>query len=97
MVYAVKKVLLRKRRKALNARVMREVTTLSRLSHPHIVRYFQAWLEELPADAWSEGENSESEEDSSEEDMTETQGTKGGKRRNRGGGAVAESFIYRHS
>ena len=29
-------------------RVLREVATLSRLQHPHIVRYFQSWLEDVP-------------------------------------------------
>ena len=26
---------------------MREVQTLSRLNHQHIIRYYQAWLEEV--------------------------------------------------
>lgn len=30
-------------------RIMREVTTLSRLQHPHVVRYFQAWIEATPS------------------------------------------------
>lgn len=29
-----------------NSRILREVSALSRLSHPHIVRYYQAWIEE---------------------------------------------------
>lgn len=29
-----------------NSRILREVSALSRLSHPHIVRYYQSWIEE---------------------------------------------------
>jgi len=29
-----------------NKKILREVTTLSRLHHEYVVRYFQAWFEE---------------------------------------------------
>ncbi|KAK9831407.1 hypothetical protein WJX81_002476 [Elliptochloris bilobata] len=53
--YAVKKILMQAASPAARARLMREVSTLARLHHPGIVRYFQAWCEapsgEGPADA----------------------------------------------
>ncbi|OMO57620.1 hypothetical protein CCACVL1_25734 [Corchorus capsularis] len=41
--YAVKKIRLKD--KNLPDRILREVATLSRLQHQHVVRYYQAWLE----------------------------------------------------
>jgi translation initiation factor 2-alpha kinase 4 len=43
--YAVKKVLLDSWDRKANGKILREVTTLSRLHHQHVVRYFQAWIE----------------------------------------------------
>eukprot|EP00250_Pteridium_aquilinum_P002999 c132_g2_i1 orf=137-1987(+) len=43
--YAMKKIRLTDKSPALNKRILREVTTLSRLQHHHIVRYYQAWFE----------------------------------------------------
>ena len=43
--YAVKKIPLDTGSPAAHSRIMREVATLSRLQHPHVVRYFQAWCE----------------------------------------------------
>lgn len=43
--YAVKKVLLDSWDQKANGKILREVTTLSRLHHQHVVRYFQAWIE----------------------------------------------------
>lgn len=34
----------------LDRKLMREVTTLSRLTHPHVVRYFNAWIEDGAVD-----------------------------------------------
>eukprot|EP01113_Clastostelium_recurvatum_P042340 TRINITY_DN6857_c0_g1_i2.p1 TRINITY_DN6857_c0_g1~~TRINITY_DN6857_c0_g1_i2.p1 ORF type:complete len:1461 (+),score=371.59 TRINITY_DN6857_c0_g1_i2:29-4411(+) len=42
--YAIKKIRL-DRDQTLNNRILREVLTLSRLHHQHIVRYYQAWIE----------------------------------------------------
>ena len=46
--YAVKKIAMgaRERENGLDRKIRREVTTISRLLHKHIVRYFAAWVEE---------------------------------------------------
>ncbi|GAA0140422.1 non-receptor serine/threonine protein kinase [Lithospermum erythrorhizon] len=43
--YAVKMILLKDKRPPVNDRILREVATLSRLQHQHVVRYYQAWFE----------------------------------------------------
>nr|DAD25236.1 TPA_asm: hypothetical protein HUJ06_026700 [Nelumbo nucifera] len=43
--YAVKKIRLKDRSLPVNNRILREVATLSRLQHQHVVRYYQAWIE----------------------------------------------------
>ncbi|PON88675.1 Tyrosine-protein kinase [Trema orientale] len=43
--YAVKKIQLKDKILPLNDRILREVATLSRLQHQHVVRYYQAWFE----------------------------------------------------
>ncbi|KAK4527073.1 hypothetical protein GAYE_SCF34G4994 [Galdieria yellowstonensis] len=53
-IYALKRVALTE--KLLQERhILREVTTLSRLSHPHVVRYHHAWLENEEDRAEEEG------------------------------------------
>ena len=42
--YAIKKIQMTED-VTLNAKLLREVSTLSRLEHPSVVRYFQAWVE----------------------------------------------------
>lgn len=44
-VYAVKKILLHHSKVSQNRKLRREVTTISSMTHKHIVRYFQAWVE----------------------------------------------------
>jgi len=51
-IYAIKKVILESEQgqlakigKAENAKLRREVTTISRMTHKNIVRYYQAWVE----------------------------------------------------
>ncbi|TYH49683.1 hypothetical protein ES332_D10G153100v1 [Gossypium tomentosum] len=43
--YAVKKIRLKDKNLPVNDRILREVATLSRLQHQHVVRYYQAWFE----------------------------------------------------
>ncbi|RAL54983.1 hypothetical protein DM860_013679 [Cuscuta australis] len=43
--YAVKKIRMKDKNPPLNDHILREVTTLSRLQHQHVVRYYQAWFE----------------------------------------------------
>ncbi|XP_060216255.1 eIF-2-alpha kinase GCN2 isoform X2 [Lycium barbarum] len=43
--YAMKKIRLKDKILPLNDRILREVATLSRLQHQHVVRYYQAWFE----------------------------------------------------
>lgn len=43
--YAVKKIPLKDKSLQINDRILREVATLSRLQHQHVVRYYQAWYE----------------------------------------------------
>ena len=63
--YAVKRILLSSALPySAYQRIMREVTTLSRLQHPHVVRYFQAWIETHHPSADAIDDRSDSEEDS---------------------------------
>ncbi|ONK57837.1 uncharacterized protein A4U43_C09F4700 [Asparagus officinalis] len=43
--YAVKKIRLKDKDVHVNEKILREVATLSRLQHQHVVRYYQAWFE----------------------------------------------------
>ncbi|KAG6609290.1 PEK/GCN2 protein kinase [Phytophthora cinnamomi] len=61
-LYAVKKVKLDLDDKTMKKKILREVKTISRMQHRHIVRYFQAWIE------GESGMSSDDEEDSSLED-----------------------------
>jgi hypothetical protein len=62
-----------------NRKMLREVTTVSRLYHRHIVRYYQAWLEGGSGsgavsedDDDDEGSDDDSEEWTSDEDTQES-------------------------
>ncbi|XP_038986780.1 eIF-2-alpha kinase GCN2 isoform X4 [Phoenix dactylifera] len=43
--YAVKRIRLKDKNPYVNEKILREVATLSRLQHQHVVRYYQAWVE----------------------------------------------------
>jgi hypothetical protein len=45
LTYAIKKIKLNKKDPHSRKKIIREVTTIARLHHQHIVRYFQAWIE----------------------------------------------------
>ncbi|KAH8663991.1 serine/threonine-protein kinase gcn2 [Xylariales sp. PMI_506] len=55
-IYAIKKIKTRAAKNVSDA--LKEVTTFSALSHPAIVRYYDAWIEELPDSTDTEGETS---------------------------------------
>ncbi|TKY67456.1 serine/threonine-protein kinase GCN2 [Spatholobus suberectus] len=50
--YAVKKIHLKD--KSMPDRILREVATLSRLQHQHVVRYYQAWFETGVSDSYGD-------------------------------------------
>ncbi|KAK4286606.1 hypothetical protein QN277_003135 [Acacia crassicarpa] len=52
--YAVKKIRLNDKSMPINDRILREVATLSRLQHQHVVRYYQAWFETGIADSYAD-------------------------------------------
>ncbi|KAG4084045.1 Serine/threonine-protein kinase [Neocallimastix lanati (nom. inval.)] len=62
-VYAIKKVKLDPKDSEYNKKILREVTTLSRLHHEYVVRYYQAWFEEADGNEYSDSEEEEEEED----------------------------------
>jgi hypothetical protein len=47
-LYAIKKIRMTSHSPLSYARIMREVATLSRLQHPHVVRYFQVRVAAAP-------------------------------------------------
>lgn len=48
--------------------MLREVTTLSRLHHQHVVRYYQAWIERADFTSMAVGDGDDSDEDDDDED-----------------------------
>lgn len=72
-IYAIKKISQRASRTLTTT--LKEVLTLSRLSHPAIVRYYDAWIEQVPDTSENDGDTSteglqtgSDESDESEED-----------------------------
>lgn len=57
-IYAVKKIDLNARNNAVGNKIQREVTTISRLIHKNIVRYYAAWIEQYEATNKRQGVNS---------------------------------------
>ncbi|KAG0039161.1 hypothetical protein BGZ82_009421 [Podila clonocystis] len=73
--YAIKKIKLDPKDNATNRKILREVTTLSRLHHQFVVRYFTTWFEDANGASWNDnksdfGSDSDSEEESEEEDLS---------------------------
>ncbi|KAH9257710.1 hypothetical protein BASA81_004168 [Batrachochytrium salamandrivorans] len=64
MIYAVKQIRLPKNNDEAMRKTRNEVTTLARLIHPHIVRYFMSWLE----DSSTNNQEESSDDDGEEED-----------------------------
>eukprot|EP01113_Clastostelium_recurvatum_P031909 TRINITY_DN4036_c0_g1_i1.p1 TRINITY_DN4036_c0_g1~~TRINITY_DN4036_c0_g1_i1.p1 ORF type:complete len:1747 (-),score=472.23 TRINITY_DN4036_c0_g1_i1:17-5257(-) len=74
--YAIKKIRSSSSGQTLTQRMLREVTTLSRLHHRYVVRYYQAWIEKVDetttedvGTALSDEEGSYSDDDSDVEDL----------------------------
>jgi translation initiation factor 2-alpha kinase 4 len=44
-IYAIKKIKFGRTDTLFMQKLLREVTTLSRLHHQHVVRYYQAWID----------------------------------------------------
>jgi eukaryotic translation initiation factor 2-alpha kinase 4 len=69
MIYAIKKITLRSQ--ATLSEVLKEVRLLSQSSHPAVVRYYNAWYEELPEFSDTEGDTS-TEDLNTEEESRDT-------------------------
>ncbi|KAJ2793675.1 eukaryotic translation initiation factor 2-alpha kinase, partial [Coemansia guatemalensis] len=61
--YAIKKIKLDARDTEGNKKIFREVTTLSRLHHQNVVRYYTTWVEDMDASMHMEGIPEEDSED----------------------------------
>eukprot|EP01125_Pyxidicula_operculata_P015152 TRINITY_DN5117_c1_g1_i1.p1 TRINITY_DN5117_c1_g1~~TRINITY_DN5117_c1_g1_i1.p1 ORF type:complete len:1656 (+),score=455.46 TRINITY_DN5117_c1_g1_i1:21-4988(+) len=69
-IYAIKKIKFRRTDDKYMSKVLREVVTLSRLRHDHVVRYYQAWIDE-GSDHYNDNKqllNEEDEDDYFDED-----------------------------
>ncbi|KAF9926747.1 hypothetical protein FBU30_003741 [Linnemannia zychae] len=72
--YAIKKIKLDPKDNVTNRKILREVTTLSRLHHQFVVRYFTTWFEDANSGTWSKNKSNsddDSEEDDDDEDSDE--------------------------
>uniref|UniRef100_A0A1I7YLX8 non-specific serine/threonine protein kinase n=1 Tax=Steinernema glaseri TaxID=37863 RepID=A0A1I7YLX8_9BILA len=66
--YAIKRIRLNPRSEALNRKITREAKLFSRLNHPNIVRYYNAWIEDVSVgEGNSGGESSSSRKDATSE------------------------------
>ncbi|VEU40406.1 unnamed protein product [Pseudo-nitzschia multistriata] len=92
-IYAIKKIILESEKgtlarsgKAQNKKLRREVTTISRMMHKNIVRYYQAWVEGSSDGAVEEGDE---EEDGGGEDDN----SNGGGEQDNNAGGVPEDLL----
>ncbi|KAK7935782.1 Protein kinase, partial [Apiospora marii] len=67
-IYAIKKISQRASRTLTTT--LKEVMTLSRLSHPAIVRYYDAWIERIPIDTYETDGDSSTEGPETQDDGT---------------------------
>ncbi|KAK8034373.1 eIF-2-alpha kinase GCN2 [Apiospora rasikravindrae] len=67
-IYAIKKISQRASRTLTTT--LKEVMTLSRLSHPAIVRYYDAWIERVPIDTYETDGDSSTEGPQTQDDGT---------------------------
>lgn len=72
-LYAIKKIRFGRTDANFVEKLKREVMTLSRLNHPHVVRYFNAWIGDAEDEDFTIGEEDDSwPEDDEEEDEEES-------------------------
>jgi translation initiation factor 2-alpha kinase 4 len=70
--YAIKKIKIDGSNQALTTKMLREVTTLSRLHHQYVVRYYQAWIERADFTSMAvEGDDDEDEGDEGDDEDDE--------------------------
>ncbi|KAF9969485.1 hypothetical protein BGZ73_008146 [Actinomortierella ambigua] len=89
--YAVKKIKLDPRDNATNRKILREVTTLSRLHHQFVVRYFTTWFEDSHGASWNENDSdfSGSDDDEDEDDDDDEDDSEDDEEDGRGRGSTA--------
>jgi translation initiation factor 2-alpha kinase 4 len=68
--YALKRIKLDPADVTENRKILREVVTISRLHHIHVVRYYQAWVETSEGRAFNYQETSSEEEEEEEEESS---------------------------
>ena len=59
--YAIKKLRLKRDDFELNRKTLREVTSLAKMFHQYIVRYYQAWIEDMDTEEEASGSSMEDE------------------------------------
>ena len=67
-IYAIKRIALDAKNKAMTRKLMREVKLLSRLNHENVVRYYTSWIEVTVVEAVEEGAAEASSVDVEEEE-----------------------------
>ncbi|KAI8053805.1 kinase-like domain-containing protein [Syncephalis plumigaleata] len=75
--YAIKKVKLDPLDIEENRSIRREITTLSRLHHQHVVRYYTSWIEDDTGVQWDNDSFSDTESETEDDNEEEEDGTSG--------------------